>query len=142
MAMCIACGDKAVSSGFACISIGDGVVTRGAFQIKVGDKLTLPDIDVKQLEQIILSLKDTGLSYQAMTEQKYAPPDFGQKATEALNIVVGILEQRLTAATAPPPAGISIPASKPGVEATASTEPGQQTLSASARRRRNKKNKK
>lgn len=139
--MCIACGDKAISSGFACVSIGDGVVTRGAFQIKVGDKLTLPDIDVEQLKQIISSLKDTGLTYQAMTEQKYAPPDFGQKATEALNIVIGILEQRLAAVTTPP-ASTEISDSTPKVKETASSDPAQKTLSASARRRRNRKNKK
>lgn len=141
MAMCIACGDKAISSGFACISIGDGVVTRGAFQIKIGDRLTLPDIDAEQLKQIIFNLKDTSLSYQAMTEQKYAPPDFGQKATEALDIVVGILEKRLEAAT-PPPVSTELSVSTPDLEEATSSEPEQKTLSASARRRRNRKNKK
>ena len=92
---CIALGKNAKSAGFACISVGDDVVTRGAFQVKLGTQLTLPEMTVEQIEKTINSLTDLCLTYQALSEQNFAPPNFGEEATRAVQTIIDVLEERM-----------------------------------------------
>ena len=95
MALCIALGQGSKAAGFACISVGDGVVTRGAFQVKLGSQLTLPNLTTEEIEKTIASLTDLCLTYQALSEQNFAPPEFGENATRAIQTIIDVLEERM-----------------------------------------------
>lgn len=129
MAMCIAVGKDAKAAGFACISIGDDVVTRGAFQIKVGEKITLPSIEVDNLQAIILNLQDSCLTFKAMSEQNYGPPDFGEKAAAAIQVVIDIFQKKL----------LEIPASVPASVISTGSVAEKAIKKTSGRRKKNEK---
>ena len=95
MALCIALGQGSKAAGFACISVGDDVVTRGAFQVKLGSQLTLPNLTTEEIEKTIASLTDLCLTYQALSEQNFSPPEFGENATRAIQTIIDVLEERI-----------------------------------------------
>jgi hypothetical protein len=95
MALCLEVGNNAVARGICCVAVGDNVVVRGAYQVEVGEEITLSDkMTIDQMSILIPQLEDLILTYNALSDQKVAPADFGKRASNAVGVAINALRQK------------------------------------------------
>jgi hypothetical protein len=91
--MNIAIGANSKADGLFCIAIGDDAIARGAFQVVITDNLSLPKkMKASDVNKLVDRLKDFRLTIFAIVEQKFAPKEFGPKASSALAKLISIIE--------------------------------------------------
>jgi hypothetical protein len=97
MALCLEVGLNTKAHGICCIAVGDNLIVRGSHQVRVGEKVTLPSgLTKDQATSLIPQLQEMILVYNAMADQGHAPPDFGSKAEQAINVAIESLKKVCT----------------------------------------------
>ena len=87
-------GTNARTHGICCLAIGDNTLARGAYQVSIGEKITIPNELTKSSAVATLTeIKELKLTFNAMVEQKFAPPNFGVEAAKALDLLASTLEK-------------------------------------------------